>query len=199
MKNVLIFSALIVLFSVGCRENSATSTDPTEILNKYFEYRNAHDIDKTLSLFSDSAVFVMDANNKQAGKANIRKLENWNAAIYGQLSIPRMRIKGDTVHMSRITEVNQWYLAIGIDSVVYNEGTYAIVKNGLITEFCPATLERNSGIESTTKLRQFMTWATENRKTDVDNLMPNRQFDFKTENAFRWIELMREWRVETGN
>jgi len=90
MKNVLIFSALIVLFSVGCRENSATSTDPTEILNKYFEYRNAHDIDKTLSLFSDSAVFVMDANNKQAGKANIRKLENWNAAIYGQLSIPRI-------------------------------------------------------------------------------------------------------------
>ena len=192
----MIFSAFLILVTLGCKEE-ATITDPMDVVKKYFEYHNAHDIDKTLSLFSDSVVFVMDDKNRSKGKDVMRKLERWNAAIYGQLSLPRMMITGDTVLMTKITEVNQWYLSLGIDSVVYRGGTYAIVKEGLIIEMRPSLLERNSAIEATARLKQFIKWASDNRTVEIINMMPNGQFDFKPQNAPKWLELMREWRTET--
>ena len=198
MKKLIIYSAFLILITIGCKEE-ATITDPMEVVNKYFEYHNAHDIDKTLALFSDSVVFVMDDKNRSTGKDVMRKLERWNAAIYGQLSIPRMMITGDTVLMTKITEVNQWYLSLGIDSVVYRGGTYAIVKEGLIIEMRPSLLERNSAIEATARLKQFIKWASDNRTVEIVNMMPNGQFDFKPQNAPKWLELMREWRTETDD
>lgn len=192
MKKILIFSVLVILLSTGCKEE-LTISDPLEVVETYFEYRNAHDIEKTLSLFSDSIVFVMDENTREMGKEHIRKLESWNAAIYGQLSIPKMKIKGDTVLMTKITEVNQWYKSLGIDSVVYKGGTYAIVHNGLITEMRPSPLSNNSAIEASAKLRQFMAWAANERTVEMFNLMPKGQFDYSPQNASKWLELMREW------
>ena len=197
MRNALLLFIFVFILIVSCNKKTVYE-NALSVVNKYFQYHNDHEVEKTLTIISDSIRFVMNKSNVERGKNSIRKLEEWNAAVYGRLSIPDMTLKGDTVFMSEMSEFNQWYLSLGIDSVQYNEGTYAIVKRGLITEFHPSALERNSAIEVSAKLKQFMKWADENRMAELYNLMPEGQFDYSAKNAYKWLELMREWKAETN-
>jgi len=192
MKNIIFELLVMGLILVGgCQSGS----NPENVIKDYFKYHNLHDIPKTLSFFADTARFIMTEQNQLQGRHEIRKLEEWNAAIDGKLEATGFNVRGDTVFINMIIEKNLWYKGLGIDSVVYSPGTYAVIMQGSISKFRPAPIEREYAQEVTIALKDFTEWASKERVEDIRKILQGKQFDYDHKNAPKWLELIGEWKA----
>jgi hypothetical protein len=170
--------------------------DLKERMTDYFENHNAHDIKRTMKFFADDAIFSLPGQNPLKGKAAIRLVEAWDSAIDSRLQVNDMQVNGDTVILGKITERNRWFIAAGIQDVEYVPGTYAVFKNGYISEFHPSKLTSASAKQVSGIFRTFMDWAKKEKPTELAAIAPpDKPFRYEPSKAEGWINLLREWKA----
>ncbi len=190
----LILVILSTVLVMGCEKK----VDLKVQMESYFAKHNAHDIDHTMKLFADNAIFSLPGQKPLKGKAAIRRVESWDSAIDSRLQVREMKVSGDTVILGQITERNRWFIVAGIQEVTYDPGTYAVFRDGYITEFHPSRLTQASAREVSDMFRTFWDWAQQNKPDDLAIISPpGKPFQYDASKAEGWINLMREWKEST--
>jgi len=80
---------------------------------------NRHDIDAILQMFTDDALFEIDARPPWVGHAQIREILEYDAAVHGKLRFINCISEGDVV-TGELLEQNDRLAAIGIETLRYS-------------------------------------------------------------------------------
>jgi ketosteroid isomerase-like protein len=189
-----IFIILSTALIMGCEKK----VDLKMQMGSYFAKHNAHDIDQTMKLFADDALFFLPGQKPLNGKAAIRRVESWDSAIDSRLQVKEMKVSGDTVILGQIIERNRWFIVAGIQAVTYDTGTYAVFSDGYITEFHPSRLTQASAGEVSDIFRTFLVWAKQEKPDELAVISPpGKPFQYDASKAEGWINLIREWKEST--
>jgi SnoaL-like domain len=187
-KNIII--GLVALILISCSQKS----ENIKKVEEYFATHNLHNVNKTMKFYSPDAVFNIPGQDTFNGTEQIRKIEEWDAALNSNLETSSYEEDGDTVFVNEIVERNDWFKNMGIDSVVYNPGTKIIFEKGLIKAVLPSSLVLESRKTIITKLKMFVNWAKMVYPDELQKLLPEGKFDYKKENAHKWVQMLNEWR-----
>jgi len=192
MKNIIFalwFS--IILLLIGCNTNKSN----INIFNKYISAHNSHDVGATIKYFRSDATFELPGQDTLFGMDRILSLEEWDAALNSNLQASSFVESGDTVIVNSIVERNDWFKNMGIDSIVYNPGTKIVFEDGLIKAIKPSSLIKESRESIINRLQMFMNWAKLVHPDELKELLPEGKFEYKKENAIKWVALLKEWQT----
>ena len=106
MQPLLIFSFILI----SCSHQNRS------IINGYISAHNSHDINRSLSYYSDDISFELVRTWVKHGKNEIRNLEEWDAALNSKLNFYVTKESGDTL-FCKGTEQNEWFKGVGIDKI----------------------------------------------------------------------------------
>jgi hypothetical protein len=187
----LFAAGLIAVFIASCGK-----PDVNVQMQAYIDAHNAHDLDKVMELYHDSATFIFNGEAEIKGKSAIRMMESWNVAVNNQLEVSDIKVKGDTVLMGKITEKNDWLEAAGINGITHQPGTYVVFKKGLIYEFAPIAMEPESFQKMAEFWKLFTPYAQYKRADDLKKMFTEDQlFNYDPANAQMWIGMIRDWKI----
>jgi hypothetical protein len=189
-KTSVFFSLLFLLSLIisGCSSNLVDQ------LRAYETAHNNHDIDQILSLVTDDIEFHLVGAEVSVGKQQIRWIEEWGAAVNSQLTFTDLKVRGNTL-TCQATEKNDLFKLYGLEEFAYKSVTF-IFHDGLIQEIRVEQSAASS--QDVAELRQaFIEWASQERSQKLEELMPQGEAVYHTDNAGAWLALLREWREET--
>ena len=159
----------------------------------YFEAHNSHHVEKIMSLYAEDTKLTIIGAWTKKGKREIRKLEEWEAALNSHLTFTNLKASGDTITF-KVTEQDDLLRAAGIDKV---RGSCSMIfSSGLIKEIrAELTPKSEEVLEESFDL--IVEWVSQKRSHKLDELMPEGKWIFSAETAKGWLALVEEWRKET--
>ena len=153
---------------------------------------NRHDIDAILQMFTDDALFEIDARPPWVGHAQIREILEYDAAVHGKLRFINCISEGDIV-TGELLEQNDRLAAIGIETLRYSSCRLAF-HEGRIQRFS-AVREAAGAQRSRDAWTPFLPWLAAHYPADRVRLFtPEGRFIQNRENGARVVLLLREWR-----
>lgn len=167
----------------------------SERIRQYVTTYNTHDVEKIMSFYADDIRFEDVGVWVKAGKQEVRKITEWDAATHIVMKISNVTVQGDTVTFS-LVETNDWLKLAGIGEALY-EPSRVVFRNGKI-----AVIEAKLS-EETMKIwmpawNAIIAWAKANSKEKLAEAMPEGKFVFGADYAHKWIDLLKEWREAAG-
>ncbi len=171
------------------------SPKPENRFKAYVEAHNSHDIERIMSFYAEDARFEFVESWVREGKEEIRKQEEFDAALNSQLAFTDLKVEGDTV-TGTVTEKSDYYKLSGIDEVSYEY--YAIIfKDGLIKEI-KTELTIGSVIEINQVFQELLNWVRKEKEKELEDLILEGEVVYSAESAKKWLALLREWRANVS-
>jgi hypothetical protein len=168
---------------------SSCSKDNRSVLNQYISTHNSHDVDKSLSFYTNDISFELTGTWIKEGKSQIRELEEWDAALNSKLSFFITDESGDSL-FCKGTEENDWFKGVGINKIEYDSIIF-IFTDGLI-----AKVIANPSVETNKRIAEAFGNVLEYTKVTGNNilqeLIPNGEFLYSEESAVKWLRLFDE-------
>ena len=165
------------------------SNDNGSILNQYITTHNSHNIDKSLSFYTNDISFELTGTWIKKGKSQIRELEEWDAALNSKLDFYITNESGDSL-FCKGTEENDWFKGVGIDKIEYDSIIF-IFEDGLI-----AKVIANPSVETNKRIAEAFGTVLKYTKVTGNNilqeLIPNGEFVYSAESAGKWLRLFDE-------
>ena len=191
MKTILkqhYITLLIIMLNViflGC---SPTLENRIET---YEQAHNNHDIEKVMSLYTDDIRFEIVGSWIKVGKEQVRDLAEWDAATNSHMIVTDVKVFEDTVTF-KLKEGNDWFRLAGIEFMYY-EPCKMVFADGLIKELkVEATQESILAFQEVWP--SIYQWLLEERKEELSKLISEGEFVYNSENAKKWLSLLKEWR-----
>ena len=163
-------------------------------LKAYEEIHNSHDVEKVMSFYTEDFRFEMVGMWVAKGKEEMRKLEEWDAAVNSHLTFTDLKVNGDTV-TCKLTEQNDLHRLAGIEGMHYKSSIF-IFHDGLIKEIIAEQTEESVKTKEGV-FKSFIEWASRERSQELAFLMHEGEYIFSAKNATGWLSLFRKWREET--
>ena len=196
MKTILkrhVYVLLILLLDViisGC------SPALENRLKTYEQAHNKHDIEKVMSLYTNDITFEIVGSWKKTGKEQVRGIAEWDAATNSQMIISDIKVSKDTVTF-KLKEGNDWFRLAGIEFMYYEPCTM-VFKDGLIKEI-KAEVTQESMLAFRKVWPSLYQWISEERNEELSELIFEGQFIYNSENAKKWLSLLKEWRQKDND
>ncbi len=186
MYNTSFHIKIFLLFTItlACTERNE------DILTEYLATHNSHNVQQSLSYYSDDISFELVGTWIKKGKEEIKNLEEWDAAVNSFLEVNIVRINKDTLFCSG-NERNDWFIAVGIDEIVYEEIIF-IIKDGLIYKVV-AKPSSETGKKIGSAMNSIMEWASKTDNNPLSELLPNGEFTYSKETAEKWLIVLDKW------
>lgn len=185
---VFYFLFLLFVMILGC------SPRLEDRLKAYEDAHNSHDVEKVMVFYAEDFRFEMVGSWVAEGKEEMRKLEEWDAAVNSHLTFTDLKVSGDTV-TCKATERNDLYRIAGIEGMHYKSSIF-IFYDGLIKEIKAEQTEKSVRAKEVV-FKSFIEWASKERSQELTELKYEGEYVFSAENAKRWLALLQEWRKET--
>ena len=176
---------LILLLFIFC----SCSPNNESIVKNYIIDHNLHNVEKSLSYYSDDITFELVGTWIKSGKKEIKSLEEWDSAVNSNLKLNLFKTSGDTL-LYTVKEKNDWFSAIGIEQINYDSVLF-IIENGKINKIIAIPLPEIN-IKIGKAMNSIMNWAAQT-KTSLTDLIPNGKFIYSKESAKKWLSLLKRW------
>ena len=163
-------------------------------LKAYEDAHNSHDVEKVMVFYAEDFRFEMVGSWVAEGKEEMRKLEEWDAAVNSQLTFTDLNVSGDTV-TCKVMERNDLYRVAGIEGMHYKSSIF-IFRDGLIKEIIAEQTEESVKTKEAV-FKSFIEWASKERSQELAELKHEGEYVFNAENAKSWLILLQEWREKT--
>lgn len=170
----------------GCRSGS-----PEEVVDRFMEAQNAHDIETVLTLLADDFVFRDRESTFEASRSEVRPLFEWDAATRWQGEASVIRTAGDTVRV-RLVETNQFLERLGLGPMSHD--VTFVVADGRIREVVASF---DSGLQQSvdSAVAPVLEWARETRPARLEGLIgPDGTIVYDGRSASGWLALLRDAR-----
>lgn len=184
----IIILSLSLMLTISCAPNQI------ELVTAYQNAHNRHDIEAALAYYADNIRFEITGTWVKEGLEEIRGLEEWDAAVDGELLLYDMTLENDTI-TCKGAERNEWFRLAGIDEVSHVSVTIRVLNNRIVEIIAKPTLQ--SEMEIADAFGKIMSWARRERSEMLSALMPGGQLEYTTEAAESWLDLLRDWRNAT--
>ena len=169
----------LVLFSCERGNN-------TDVIKAYFAVHNNHDIENALNYYGEDVVFELKGVWTKTGLADMRTLEEWDAALNSNLRLESAEISGDTVR-AKVIESNDWFRSVGIDSLVHDPAVF-VIRDGKFQHIMGyPSAETGKRVEAA--MGKIFQWSAMTGDSTVYDLIHQGQFVYSTESANMWMEL----------
>jgi len=166
-----------------------------EFVSKFEAAVNSHNVEDVLSFYDRDVTVNMGRQSTNIDREDMRPLAEWDSIVNTRIRLDIIRENGDSI-IGRKIEKSEWFRLYGLDSVIFDPWIVLVEDDVITTIFSQLT------IESATRMSQASTsvqeWAMQERRKDLNELMPEGSFRYGTEAAIRWLKLLREWRKATG-
>ncbi len=185
---------LIILLLVG----NILGCSPTleNRVKTYEQAHNKHDIEKVMSLYTNDITFEIVGTWKRAGNKQVRELAEWDAATNSHMIISDIKVIEDTVTF-KLKEGNDWFRLAGIEFMYY-EPCKMIFQDGLIKE-----IKAEGTQESIMAFKEvwpsIYQWMSEERNEELSELISEGEFVYNSENAQKWLSLLKEWQEKAND
>ncbi len=179
IHRLLIFLSCLIIISCE-KENKV------DFIKSYFAAHNRHDIEKALIYYSEDVVFELKGVWTKTGLADMRSLEEWDAALNSHLRLESAEISGDTVR-AKVIESNDWFRSVGIDSLIHDPAVFVIRDGKLQHIMGYPSAETGQQVEAA--MGKIFQWSAMAADSTVYELIREGQFIYSTESANKWMEL----------
>jgi SnoaL-like domain len=159
------------------------------VLADYVEAVNQNDVERALSHHTADAEFLIPGQGPIIGIAAMRGLLQWDSVLESRLRFEPGRWSGDTLFAGEGVESNAWFRGVGLDSILYGEGTRFVFEGDRISGIYPSMLRPGSMGEAEDRFRAFFEWAGVNAP-EVSELAPGGRFLYSGEAAERWLDVL---------
>lgn len=184
LKTVPLHMILFLLVMMSCGSKLDNRVKLLE------EAHNNHNIEKSITFYSDDVRFVLVGGWVAEGKDNLKERFEWDFAINGSLKFKDYKTNKDTV-ICKVEERNDFFTLLNIDAVYYEYSKF-IFENELIKEVqAKLTPESFETIENS--FSSFINWVSSERSQELDDLKSNGNFSFTKEKADKWLKLLRTY------
>ena len=179
IHRLLIFLSCLIVISCD-KENKV------DIISSYFENHNNHDIENALNHYGEDVVFELKGVWTKTGLADMRSLEEWDAALNSHLRLESAEVSGDTVRC-KVIESNDWFRSVGIDSLVHDPAVF-VIRDGKFRHIMGyPSAETGKQVEAA--MGKIFQWSAMTGDSTVYDLIHQGQFVYSTESANTWMEL----------
>ena len=179
-----------------CICSCSLSNSPEEIVLGYKDALNTHNVDSLLSFYSIDIVFsIPDLKMYLSGKDALRGVAEYDSVLNTIMTLSNVTVSNDTVFCS-IRETNDWMNISGISSAFYPKSMFVVRENKI--RYIEADMADSSLNNFAKILNSFFPWAKETYPNALDSLMPGGEFQFSSESASLYRELLKKWR-DTSN
>ena len=165
---------------------SCASENKADVIKSYFSVHNNHDIENALNYYSEDVVFELKGVWTKTGLADMRSLEEWDAALNSQLRLEAAEVSGDTVR-AKVIESNDWFRSVGIDSLVHDPAVFVISDGKFKHIMGYPSAETGKQVEAA--MGKIFQWSAMTGDSTVYGLIQQGQFVYSTESANMWMEL----------
>ena len=172
---------------------TSCSKSNKSILDDYVQSHNNHNIEKSLSYFSDDVIFELAGVWVKMGKSKVRELEEWDSELNSQLNFIVHKENGDTLFCTGI-EKNDWFTSVGINEVNYDSIIFIFEDKKIKRVFAKTSPEINIKVAEAMKSIVEFTKLTNNNI--LSQLIPKGEFVYSRESAQQWIKLLEAWKNE---
>jgi hypothetical protein len=179
---------LITSFLFSCYSNNES------LLKQYVIAHNSHNINKSLEIYSEDISFELVGTWIKQGKDEIKKLEEWDAAVNSQLQFNALRESGDTLFCNGI-EINDWFTAIGIEKITYDSIIFIFEEQLIKKIIAKPSSEINQKIGRA--MGSIIDYTSKTNNNILSELIPNGEFVYSKENAEKWINLLEMWQKKS--
>ena len=163
---------------------------PTEVVRKYLEAHNSHQVEQTMACVTDTFRFEMSGAWTRIGRDNMRQLEEWDAVVNDHISYTICNEEQDKVYFAA-SETCNWYSVFNISEIQYNQ-CVATVKGDLVSELV-VKYSPESEQALAVAFTKVLKWAEKGHKKEIDMLMPAGEFIYNRKNAEIWLNLVKGW------
>jgi len=186
MKNIFSFFiySFLLLFLSSCSKDNKT------ILQDYVSSHNSHNVEKSLSFYSEDITFELVGTWVKSGKEKIKELEEWDSATNSNLSFQIVREYGDTLFCTG-EEKNDWFTAVGIETINYSSIKF-VFENQLIKKIvAEPNPEVNEKIGKV--MGSIMEYTALTNSNVISELLPDGEFIYSKDSAEKWLKLLKAW------
>lgn len=166
-----------------------------EILAGYQQAHNAQDVEGALAWLTPDVRWTMTGLWVRHGIEEMRALEAWDAALNGRIEYRDVKRLANGLSC-QAEETNDWYLAVGIDKVVYEQIRFEM-KDGKISQV-RAKLAAQSERAIDKVVNQVSRWALKAAPAEVNAVLPRGNFNYGADQAGRWLALLQAWQNSQG-
>ncbi|MBW2254416.1 MAG: nuclear transport factor 2 family protein [Deltaproteobacteria bacterium] len=196
---------LVIATALGCGtaeppEQTSAETPveaPAETLadrwGAYLEAHNAGRTEEMLAFYTEDAVFAIPTVGELRGTEQLRDLVAWDVANHGQLNSEGYAVSGDQLTIEQVTESNDWFRAIGVETIHYQPGTRIVFREGRLAEVRPTPFTEESTKAVEAAFGPFMAWASAHPDKPLEALLPGGKFDYSKQSAERWKTWFGTW------
>lgn len=188
-KRISLFAIAIVslVLAAGC-----SMSGPEHVLDSYVSSHNEHEAEDAWEHFDIDARVFMDGVGILNGKREILPWSEWNATLNSTYIVKNVSVDGDTVRFA-LTESNDWFKAVGIDSVTFKP-VWMNMKNGKIVTFS-AKMTPDSYTALNNYDQKVIEWARENQPDELGQVFDGDDFSFSAEHAKTWLTLVHDYQA----
>ena len=166
------------------------SPDLLDLVKRYPEVYNTHDVEKIVPLYAADAVFEVVGQVSLQGINQIRDITQYDSVLNIHMSIGDLQRHGDTV-FCRLTETNDWLKVAEIDIAYYLAAF--VFKKRLIT-YISAKAEPKTAEAFRQVLTPLMKWARVEKPDILREMMPEGKFNYNALNAGKTLALLKTWK-----
>ncbi len=183
---------IIIILYISILSCSPDLEDKVKI---YEQAHNNHDIEKVMSLYTSDIRFEIVGTWIKTGREQVRGVAEWDAATNSNMIISNIEVHEDTVTFN-LKEGNEWFRLIGIEYMYY-EPCKIVFFDGLIKELkAEVTHESIKAFQEVWP--SVYQWLYEEKNEELSELMSEGEFLYNSENAKKWLSLLRELREKTN-
>ncbi|NIP41937.1 MAG: hypothetical protein GWO41_16630 [candidate division Zixibacteria bacterium] len=188
-----VFAALSIIFLLTLVLSCGKGLEGK--IKAYEDAINSHDVEAVLAFYAEPVTIEMGRVSSPLTETELRPLAEWDSIVNTEVSFTVKETRGDTVYCTK-TETNDWYKAFTIDTL-YFDPWIAVFEDGKIRQITyvhtPESIRRMAEA-----YKSFYDWAYEERPIKLKELMPEGQPIRGVTSAKKWMEILTEWREETG-
>jgi hypothetical protein len=187
---LLALSAVLSVTMVSCSRGPDLKLRTRQMI----ETANRHDVTAQLAFYSDSAVFVLRGMPPITGKAELRRIFEWDSTLGTQVTVEGLSVRGDTVVQGTSSESNGWLRMMGVEKMHTQAGTRVIYHDGLVERVELAEDFPSEQEAYRDSLASFMRWFTARHPEIPPGAQDSVLFRFSGASAKAWLGYLGEWR-----
>ena len=160
-------------------------SEQCEIVNKFEEFYNEHNLEKLLSLLSDS--LLIDGS---VDKNGFKEEAESEFAFNNKIIITHKHQQGDTVFCD-FELYSDFNTLLGID-IIHYDGSHFLFQNNMIIEI--KLVQRQEDMRLLRRsFKTFVAWAEKNQNDKLSKLKQNGNYVFNKELVENWLSLLKLW------
>ncbi len=167
------------------------ATSGQEVIYKYLEAHNSHDVKKELSYYDPEIVFEIENTWKKQGIKKMQELAKWDSTLNSNLKFEIIERRNDSL-ICKMVENNDWFSAIGIHNMIL-ESTLFVFRDEKIYKIV-AHPSSQIAEQVSIKIQELIAWSKKNNDSTISRLLSDGQFVYSSKTALEWLTLFDKWK-----